>query len=121
MKAPDSLPTTDVMTASSLLAGATPPLLVDVREPSEYAMVRAPGAVLVPLSTFLLKVDQLPKDRPLLVMCAVGGRSAAATAHLLASGWPDVTNVAGGIVAWERAGLPVRRGEPAAGEGELPG
>ena len=120
MKPSDGLPTTDVQTAAALLAADQPPLLVDVREPNEFATVRVPGAVLVPLSTFLLKVDTLPRDRPLLVMCAVGGRSAAATAHLLASGWTHVTNVAGGIVAWERAGLPVRRGEPLPGEGDLP-
>ena len=119
MKPSDGLPTTDVQSAAMLLGSDRPPLLVDVREPGEFATVRAPGAVLVPLSTFLLNVDGLPRDRPLLIMCAVGGRSAAATAHLLASGWRDVTNVAGGIIAWERAGLPVRRGAPDPGEGEF--
>jgi len=120
MTSPDALPTIDVTTAANRLREPAPPLLIDVREPNEYATVRAEGAVLVPLSTFMATYEELPKDRPLLVICAVGGRSAAATGHLLASGWTDVTNVAGGTVAWERAGLPVRRGEPAAGEGELP-
>ena len=53
---------------------------------------------------------ELPKDRPLLIMCATGVRSAAVTGYLLRSGWTDVTNVDGGIVAWQRAGLPVERG-----------
>jgi rhodanese-related sulfurtransferase len=120
VKQPKDLPTTDVLEASRRLGAPDPPLLVDVREPNEYATVRAASAVLVPLSTFLLNFERLPKDRPLLMICAVGGRSGAATGHLLASGWTDVTNVAGGTVAWERAGLPVRRGAPAPGEGDLP-
>ena len=115
------VPTVDVLTAAERLASPDPPLLVDVREPSEFAMVRIEGAVLMPLSTFGVRFSELPRDRPLLLQCAVGGRSATATAHLLASGYSDVTNVAGGIVGWERAGLPVRRGRVEPGEGELPG
>lgn len=121
MRPPEALPTVDVHAAAERLRESDPPLLVDVREPNEFAAVRAPGAALLPLSTFLLRFRHLPKDRPLLVMCAVGGRSAAATAHLLASGFADVTNIAGGIIAWERAGLPVRYGDPEPGEGDLPG
>ena len=122
MRPPHDVPSTDVRTAADRMSARGPdaPLLVDVREPDEYATVRAQGAVLMPLSTFMLRYQQLPKDRPLLVICAVGGRSAAATAHLLGSGWTDVTNVVGGTLAWERAGLPVRRGQPADGEGDLP-
>jgi rhodanese-related sulfurtransferase len=120
MRQQPAVPSVDVHTASERLAATNPPLLVDVREPDEFATVRAEGAVLLPLSTFMLRFQQLPKDRPLLVICAVGGRSAAATAHLLASGWSDVTNVSGGTIGWERAGLPVRRGRPAEGEGDLP-
>lgn len=121
MRPPEALPTVDVHAAAARLRENDPPLLVDVREPNEFAAVRARGAALLPLSTFLLRFPQLPRDRPLLVMCAVGGRSAAATAHLLASGFSDVTNIAGGIVAWERAGLPVRHGDLEPGEGDLPG
>jgi rhodanese-related sulfurtransferase len=121
MRQSPDVPTVDVQTASERLSTAEPPLLVDVREPDEFAMVRAEGAVLLPLSSFLLRYEQLPRDRPLLVICAAGGRSAAATAHLRASGWTDVTNVAGGTTAWERAGLPVRHGRPEPGEGDLPG
>jgi rhodanese-related sulfurtransferase len=95
------------------------PLLVDVREPGEFVEVRAEGSVLVPLSTFLLRYRELPTDRPLLMICRTGARSGQATAFLLANGWTDVVNVAGGTVAWERAGLPVRRGAPTPGEGAV--
>jgi rhodanese-related sulfurtransferase len=119
MRPQPNVPAVDVQTAAERLAGAEPPLLVDVREPDEFQTVRVEGAVLLPLSTFMLRYTELPRDRALLVMCAVGGRSSAATAHLLEKGWPDVSNVTGGIVSWERSGLPVKRGVPAAGEGEL--
>ncbi|HYH92112.1 MAG TPA: rhodanese-like domain-containing protein, partial [Candidatus Saccharimonadales bacterium] len=67
------------------------------------------------------RAGELPKDRPLLMVCHLGGRSAAAAGFLLRSGWTDVHNAAGGMDAWERAGLPVRRGAPDPDEGALPG
>ena len=62
-----------------------------------------------------------PTDRPLMVVCHMGGRSAAVAGFLIRSGRTDVVNVAGGMEAWERAGLPVRRGTVEPGEGDLPG
>jgi rhodanese-related sulfurtransferase len=106
------IPGIDVAEAASRLSGADPQgaLLVDVREDAELAEVRVPGATHVPTSGFIERAGELPKDRPLLIMCATGVRSAAVTGYLLRSGWTDVTNVDGGIVAWQRAGLPVERG-----------
>jgi rhodanese-related sulfurtransferase len=100
---------------------ATPvaPLLVDVRERDEFIRVRAAGAVLYPTSSFLLRFEELPRDRPLHVVCNSGSRSAAVTAFLIRNGWTDVHNVAGGMVAWVRAGLPVRHGPLEASEGDL--
>jgi rhodanese-related sulfurtransferase len=95
------------------------PLLVDVRERNEFVQVRAPGAVLYPTSSFLLRFEELPRDRPLHVICNSGSRSAAVTAWLLRNGWSDVHNVAGGMLAWVRAGLEVRRGPLDPGEGDL--
>lgn len=95
------------------------PLLIDVREPAEFAMVRADGARLLPLSQFIARHRSLPTDRPLMLICATGARSGQATAYLLARGWTDVVNVAGGTAAWQRAGLPTRHGVPAPGEGDL--
>jgi rhodanese-related sulfurtransferase len=101
------------------LAGMAMPILVDVRERHEFAAVRAPGAVLYPTSSFLLRFEELPRDRPIHVVCQSGSRSAAVTAFLLRKGFPDVASVAGGMDAWERAGLEVRRGPLATGEGDL--
>ena len=96
------------------------PLLVDVREHHEFVAVRAPGALFMPTSTFAARVAELPSDRPLMVVCHVGGRSAAVAGFLIRSGRTDIVNVAGGMDAWERAGLPIRRGTLGPGEGELP-
>lgn len=95
------------------------PLLVDVREQHEFDEVRAPGAVLLPMSTLVTRIGELPTDRPLMIVCHSGHRSSAVTGFLARSGRSDVVNVAGGMDAWERKGLPTKRGTPAPGEGEL--
>ena len=121
MTLPEPIPTIDVGEADRRLReDPARPILLDVREASEFAEVRAPGAVLVPTSTFMTRVEELPADRPLLVVCHLGGRSAAVAGYLIRAGRTDVVNVAGGMDAWERAGLPVRRGAVEPGEGDLP-
>jgi rhodanese-related sulfurtransferase len=109
------VPGLDVLEAHRRLTepDETPPLLVDVREPDEFVRVRAAGAVLIPLGMLPVRWRDLPRDRPILVICATGNRSASATAFLLAAGFRDVANVEGGTVAWYRAGLPWRSGPPA--------
>jgi rhodanese-related sulfurtransferase len=82
------------------------PLLVDVREPGEFAQFRATGAVLMPLSVFQLRYVQLPRDRPLMLICASGRRSLAAGQFLVNQGFGAVANVEGGSIAWVRARLP---------------
>ncbi len=96
------------------------PLLVDVREQHEIVAARIDGLVIMPMSQFGLRFRELPADRPLLVICASGNRSGMASAHLIANGY-SASNVLGGMHAWERAGLPVRRGPLAPGEGSIRG
>ena len=121
MTMPPSIPTIGVDEAERRLReDPAGPILLDVRETSEFVEVRAPGAVLVPTSVFMTRVAELPADRPLMVVCHLGGRSAAVAGYLIRAGRTDVVNVAGGMDAWERAGLPVRRGAVEAGEGDLP-
>ncbi len=107
--------------AHSLLSDeAEAPLLVDVRNPDEFAQARIPGAVLLPLPFFANRVEELPADRRILLVCRSGDRSGTATAYLLSRGFEQVANVSGGIIAWYQAGLPVVTGRPEPGEGELP-
>ncbi|HEU4673532.1 MAG TPA: rhodanese-like domain-containing protein [Candidatus Limnocylindrales bacterium] len=103
--------------AARRLGDGTGTILLDVRERDEFADVRAPGAALVPMSELTGRVGELP-DRPLLVICHSGSRSLAVTGYLRQLG-RDATNVAGGMVAWARAGLPTASGTPQPGEGDL--
>lgn len=96
------------------------PLVVDVRELGEVVAGRIDGAVIVPLSQFVARFRELPIDRPLMIVCQSGYRSGMAAAFLAANGYPDATNVAGGMTAWQIAKLPIRSGPLSAGEGEPP-
>ncbi|WAC19458.1 molybdopterin-synthase adenylyltransferase MoeB [Luteolibacter sp. SL250] len=82
------------------LAGNFQALLIDVREPDEYAIASIPGAVLIPLGTMQDRLGDLPKDREIIIHCKAGGRSARAVNLLLANGFTNVKNVEGGIDAW---------------------
>jgi rhodanese-related sulfurtransferase len=116
-----TIPTIDARTASDELAAESDPrpLLVDVRNPDEFAEARIAESVLIPLPVFGERFAELPTDRPLFLLCRSGARSAAATAHLVRNGYQSASNVRGGIEAWMAAGLPVRTGPPEPGEGDL--
>lgn len=79
-----------------------PHLLIDVREPAEHAASRIEGAELIPLRQLQSHVKRLPKDRPIVVHCQVGGRSAIAVAMLRVQGF-DARNLKGGIKAWQKS------------------
>ena len=90
-------------------------LLVDVREPNEYALERIPGALLYPLSTFDPQAIS-GAGHKLAVHCAGGVRSLRAAQALVASGHTHVINLDGGIKAWKAAGLPLIRIDPLSGQ-----
>ena len=92
--------------AELLEAGAR---LVDVREPGEYAEVRVPGGVLVPLGTVPEHLDEFPHDTPTYVICRSGARSMRACEFVAAHG-REAVNVAGGTMAWVQSGRPTDRG-----------
>jgi rhodanese-related sulfurtransferase len=81
-------------------------LLLDVRENDEWQAGHAPGAQHIPLGELGARVEELPKDRHIVCICRVGGRSARATEALRGAGY-DVVNLAGGMRAWAAAGQPV--------------
>jgi rhodanese-related sulfurtransferase/rubrerythrin len=74
--------------------------LLDVRQPHEYERERIPGAKLIPLPELMDRRHELDPDRPMLVYCAVGGRSRVAVQLLAGQGFSDVINLQGGISAW---------------------
>jgi rhodanese-related sulfurtransferase/rubrerythrin len=75
--------------------------LLDVRQPSEYGNARIPGATLVPLPELTGRLGEIPRERPVVVYCAVGGRSRAAAQLLAGQGFATVYNLQGGIKAWD--------------------
>lgn len=81
-------------------------LLVDVREPDEWHRGHAPEARHIPLGEFAARMEELPADRDIVLICRSGNRSGKA-ADLLMRQRDDVANVAGGMQAWAQAGLPV--------------
>lgn len=104
---PPQVPEVDTERLAGLLEEGVP--LVDVRMPDEYAEVRVPGAVLIPLPELHSRTAEIPTDRRVYVICASGTRSAAAVEALNGAGW-DTVSVAGGTKAWTAEGRPVERG-----------
>jgi len=84
------------------LASDDPPVVLDVREPWEIEIVALPAILAIPLGNLTARAAEVPRDRPVAVMCHHGGRSAQATAWLRQQGFGRVMNVAGGIDAWAR-------------------
>lgn len=82
-------------------------VLVDVREPNEWAQMRVPGALHAPLSAFPSALNNVPADRRVVFYCLSGKRSARALEIAQSNGKAIDTHVAGGISAWRAAGLPV--------------
>ena len=82
--------------------------LVDVRERSEWKTGHAPQAVHIALADLEKAAGRVPKDRPVVVMCASGMRSRSGAKHLRSLGY-EATSLSGGIGAWQRAGGAVRR------------
>jgi hydroxyacylglutathione hydrolase len=93
--------------AAEMLSSSEPPLAVDVRVPRERDQKYIAGSVSVPLNHLVENLEKLPRDRSLLVYCAGGYRSSIAASLLQRSGFRRVSEIAGGIVSWEAARLPV--------------
>ena len=93
--------------AASRLAAPDPPVVVDVRNASERARKRVDGSLHIPLGRLSERVGEVPADRAVIVYCAGGYRSSIAASLLQRSGRTHVSEIAGGIGAWEGAGLPV--------------
>ena len=89
-------------------------LLLDVREDDEWEAGHAPEAAHLAIGLVAEGLDQLPSDRTVVCVCRVGGRSAAVAGALASAGF-DVRNLAGGMMAWELARLPIVTGSGQAG------
>jgi glyoxylase-like metal-dependent hydrolase (beta-lactamase superfamily II)/rhodanese-related sulfurtransferase len=97
--------------SAELLSSAKPPFLLDVRAPREREQKFIGGSVSVPLNQLPQRAEELPKDRELLVYCAGGYRSSIAASLLQQKGFARVSEIAGGMAAWDAAKLQVRAGQ----------
>jgi rhodanese-related sulfurtransferase/glyoxylase-like metal-dependent hydrolase (beta-lactamase superfamily II) len=87
------------------LASADPPLLLDVRNPREWAAKHIEGSVNVPLNHLQERINEIPRDRRIAVHCAGGYRSSIAVSILHQYGITQLTEMAGGLAAWDAASL----------------
>ena len=94
-------------------------VVIDVREPAEFETGHIPGSINIPRGVLEFQVDAHPavanvsdpalahKERPIVVVCRTGGRAALAALSLQRLGFADVRSIAGGVMAWGEAGLPL--------------
>jgi len=83
--------------------------LLDVRTPDERRQGYISGSVLIPIDMVGKRLAEIPKNRPVIVYCAVGSRSRSVAQALANNGYPEVYNMRDGIYGWYRNGLPVRQ------------
>jgi rhodanese-related sulfurtransferase len=100
--------TTSPAQTSDLIQKRKDLLLIDVRSPQELREGAIEGSTLLPFWNIMKGEFDLPKERPILLICAVGGRSYAAGQILAQKGYKEIYNLQGGIDAWKRAGLPLK-------------
>lgn len=98
---PWAAPDVPVVLAEALVGHESEVFLLDVREPDEHEELAIPGSTLIPLGSLQRRLSEVPKDRQVIVYCAVGGRSARAT-HFLRQNGVEAANLHGGIIAWQR-------------------
>jgi rhodanese-related sulfurtransferase len=98
----------DVTDAKQML-GSDDTVVIDVREPHEYQAGHVPNATLIPVNSVFARREELPKDKKIVFVCAVGQRSALAAEMAAAAGLPpeQLYNLEGGTEAWRKAGEPV--------------
>jgi len=100
----------DAQAARELLESAEPPFLVDVRRRDEWDEGHIPGATHIPRGSLESRIEKAApdRDRPILVYCSAGERSAFAARTLGEMGYEDVTSLAGGFTDWKRNGFPTQ-------------
>ncbi|MFN0099327.1 MAG: MBL fold metallo-hydrolase [Gemmatimonadaceae bacterium] len=84
--------------------------VIDVRNQTEWDAGHLPGARHIPIGYLAERLGEIPRDKPIVVQCQSGARSAIATSHLQRLGLSDLSDLTGGFAAWESAGQPVERG-----------
>jgi rhodanese-related sulfurtransferase len=85
--------------------------ILDVRQPDEWNTVHIPGATLIPLDQLEARMNEVPKDKEVVVVCRSGNRSKQGRDILMNAGFAQVTSMASGLNQWSAAGLPTATGQ----------
>jgi rhodanese-related sulfurtransferase len=110
MEALQTVPEVAPADLQSRLSGGEQIVLIDVREPEEFARGKIPGAYTIPRGVLEMQVDgRLPREATVVLYCGGGGRSALAAKSLADMGYEKVENLQGGWSAWTNSGLPVEQ------------
>ena len=105
-----SVPVVEEIDVNALASRSTEAIVLDVREPEEYEQGHVPGAINLPQADLASRLDELPHDRPLALICRSGARSLRAAQFLRQVGFEQVANVRGGTLAWRAVGKPMAFG-----------
>lgn len=97
--------------ANKILRNDKNAVLIDVRTKDEVSEIFVLGAKHIPLDELSGRLGEIKNFSSVLFLCRSGGRSAEACSIAESAGFPSVINIAGGIIAWEKVGLPVMRGK----------
>jgi rhodanese-related sulfurtransferase len=110
MEALQTVPEVAPADLQSRLSGGEQIVVIDVREPEEFARGKIPGAYTIPRGVLEMQVDgRLPREATVVLYCAGGGRSALAAKSMTDMGYDKVENLQGGWGAWVNSGLPVEQ------------
>lgn len=86
--------------------------LLDVRTLGEYTQKRIKGAKLIPIDQVQNRINEIPKNRPIIIYCETGVRSSAVGRYLDSLGYKEVSNLSQGIMGWQLRGYPIESGMP---------
>ena len=106
-----SSPDVQEIDVDTLASRSTETIVLDVREPEEYEQGHVPGAINLPQADLASRLDEIPRDCPLVLICRSGARSLRVAQFLRQVGFEQVMNVQGGTEAWREAGKPLALGE----------
>lgn len=103
------MPSVSAAELNEKLKNGKRPLVLDVRQPHEFRTGHIVGAKLIPLGELSRRLEELPKDKEIAVICATGNRSNSATKMLLRAGY-NAINVKGGMMNWSGTGFTTKKG-----------
>ncbi len=100
----------EISVAEAVQKRAEGAFILDVRQPEEWNEVHIPGATLIPLGELPSRLNEVPRDQEIVVVCRSGNRSQSGRDILLDAGFKNVTSMAGGVNSWKSQGYPTVTG-----------